>query len=124
MPELNRELLQIVGRTTMDCHMHVDVLMRRQAGERIAMFLHELLQRYQRGGQPGLEMHLPMSREEVAHYLGLALETVSRGFTRLQDDGVIAVAGRAVQILDASELRRIALLPPDDGSEPPLARQA
>jgi CRP/FNR family transcriptional regulator len=124
MPELNRELLQIVGRTTMDCHMHVDVLMRRQAGERIAMFLHELLQRYQRSGQPGLEMHLPMSREEVAHYLGLALETVSRGFTRLQDDGVIAVAGRAVQILDASELRRIALLPPDDGSEPPLARQA
>ena len=41
-------------------------------------------------------------------FLGLALETVSRGFTRLQEDGVIAVDGRRVEILDAAELDRIA----------------
>jgi CRP/FNR family transcriptional regulator len=124
-PGLSRELLQVFGRTAMDCHAHVDVLLRRQAGERIAMFLHGLLLRFQRDSSTSLELNLPMSREDVGRYLGLALETVSRGFTRLQDDGVIAVAGRAVRILNPDELRRIALLPPSGtDSEPPLERQA
>jgi CRP/FNR family transcriptional regulator len=37
----------------------------------------------------------------------LALETVSRGFTRLQEDGVIAVHGRKVEIIDMPELERL-----------------
>ena len=53
-------------------------------------------------------LKLPMSREDIAHYLGLALETVSRGFTRLQDDGVIAVHGRRIEIVDAEALERLA----------------
>ena len=39
--------------------------------------------------------------------LGLALETVSRGFTRLQEDGVIGVQGRHVEILNPQELDRL-----------------
>ena len=49
-----------------------------------------------------------MSREDIARYLGLALETVSRGFTRLQDDGVIEVTGRQVEVLDPERLTRMA----------------
>jgi CRP/FNR family transcriptional regulator len=49
-----------------------------------------------------------MSREDIARFLGLALETVSRGFTRLQDDGIIAVTGRRVEIVDAIALSRLA----------------
>jgi CRP/FNR family transcriptional regulator, anaerobic regulatory protein len=49
-----------------------------------------------------------MSREDIAHYLGLALETVSRGFTKLQEDGVIEVVGRRIEIRDAAELARLA----------------
>jgi CRP/FNR family transcriptional regulator, anaerobic regulatory protein len=64
-----------------------------------------------------------MSREDVGRYLGLALETISRGFTKLQDEGVIEVAGRTVKILDVEQLRRIAQLP-DTNHEPPLQRQA
>ena len=41
-----------------------------------------------------------MSRDEIARYLGLVLETVSRGFSRLHEDGVIEVRGRRVRILD------------------------
>lgn len=125
VPDLNRELLQVVGRTAMGCHAHVDVLMRRQATERIALFLHDLMARFQRNEQMGMELVLPMSREDMGHYLGLALETVSRGFTRLQDDGVIQVDGRTVRILDQEQLRRVALLPESGGDhEPPLQRQA
>jgi CRP/FNR family transcriptional regulator len=55
-----------------------------------------------------------MNREDIASYLGLAIETVSRGFTRLQDDRVIAVSGRQVEVLDPAELARLA-----HGGEPP-----
>jgi CRP/FNR family transcriptional regulator len=54
-----------------------------------------------------VELVLPMSREEIGRFLGLALETVSRGFSRLQEDGVIAVSGRRVEILDAAALGRL-----------------
>jgi CRP/FNR family transcriptional regulator len=52
-----------------------------------------------------------MSREDIARFLGLALETVSRGFTRLQEEGVIAVHGRLVEISRADELERMAHTP-------------
>ena len=124
-PGMTRELMQVIGRTALDCQAHVDVLLRRQAGERIALFLHGLLLRYRRSQVDTVQLNLPMSREDVARHLGLALETVSRGFTRLQDEGVITVAGRAVRIVDLERLRRMALLP-DSGSgpEPSLQRQA
>jgi CRP/FNR family transcriptional regulator len=49
-----------------------------------------------------------MSREDIARFLGLALETVSRGFTRLQEDGVIDVHGRLVEVTNPAELERMA----------------
>ena len=123
-PDLGRELLQVFGRTALHCHAHVDVLMRRQAGERIALFLHEMGARLLREGAAGA-MQLPMSREDIARYLGLALETVSRGFTKLQDEGVLEVSGRVVRVLDVERLRRLAQLPESgDDREPPLERQA
>jgi CRP/FNR family transcriptional regulator len=122
-PARTRELLQIIGRDAQDSHAHVDVLMRRQASERIALFLHGMLMRFRRYDASAAEINLPMSREDVGRYLGLALETISRGFTKLQDEGVIEVAGRTVKIVDVEQLRRIAQLP-DTDHEPPMQRQA
>jgi hypothetical protein len=48
------------------------------------------------------------SRQDIAGFLGLAIGAVSRGFARLQEDGLIATTGRRVEILDAAELDRIA----------------
>jgi CRP/FNR family transcriptional regulator len=47
-----------------------------------------------------------MTREEIANYLGLVIETVSRSFTRLQEEGVIAVRGRQVRLLAAERIAR------------------
>ena len=63
-----------------------------------------------------------MSREDIARFLGLALETVSRGFTRLQEDGVIAVHGRLVEITQPAELERMAHAP-ESAPAPKLARR-
>jgi CRP/FNR family transcriptional regulator len=48
-----------------------------------------------------------MTREEIASYLGLTLETVSRLFSRLQSEGLIQVQGRAIKVLDVAALKRM-----------------
>ena len=108
LPGLQQQLLRVIGQSVGRDHDHLGMLVRRQAVERIALFLHGISERYRNIGQPASEFRLPMSRDDIAHYLGLALETVSRGFGRLQEDGVIAVLGRRIEILDAEELDRLA----------------
>ena len=92
------------------------MLVRKQASERIGLFLHSLGERLAHIGQSGTDFKLPMSRQDIARFLGLAIETVSRGFARLQQDGVIATTGRRVEILDNAELDRMA-----HGAEAPMA---
>jgi len=108
LPRLQQQLLRVIGQGMGRDQDHLNILVKRQANERIALFLHGLGERYQLIGQPGLQFKLPMSREDIANYLGLALETVSRGFTRLQDDGVISVHGRQIEISDPAQLNRLA----------------
>ena len=53
-----------------------------------------------------------MTREEIGSYLGLKLETVSRAFSRFQDEGLISVQQKHVRILDLPRLKSL-LAPPD-----------
>jgi CRP/FNR family transcriptional regulator, anaerobic regulatory protein len=108
VPSLQQQLFRVIGQSVDRDQDHLGILVRRQANERIALFLHSLGERYRNVGQSDRLFQLPMSREDIARFLGLALETVSRGFTRLQDDGVIDVTGRRVQIVNVTELLRLA----------------
>ena len=108
LPSLQRQLLRVMGQSADRDQDHVGVLSRRQAGERVALFLQGLAQRFHRIGQSSVDFRLPMSRDEIARYLGLALETVSRGFSRLHEDGVIEVRGRYVRVLDEQALHNAA----------------
>jgi CRP/FNR family transcriptional regulator len=49
-----------------------------------------------------------MSRRDLANYLGLVVETVSRLFSRLSEMGVIAVERKTIRILDPKKLRELA----------------
>jgi CRP/FNR family transcriptional regulator len=118
LPGLQRQLMRVIGQSIVLDQDHVEMLSRRHADERIALFLHGLGERLQHLGRSPLEFRLMMSREDIASYLGLAIETVSRGFTRLHEDGVIAVSGRLVEVRDANELGRRA-----HGGEPPAEQQ-
>ncbi len=108
LPSLQRQLLRVMGQSSDRDQDHLDVLSRRQASERIALFLQGLGERYRRIGFSGDDFQLPMSRDEIARYLGLALETVSRSFSRLHEDGVIEVRGRRVRIVDGAALHAAA----------------
>lgn len=108
LPGLQQQLMRVIGQSVSRDQDHLKMLVRRQANERIALFLVGLCDRLRTIGDSATQFRLPMSREDIANFLGLALETVSRGFTRLQDDGVIIVMGRKVGIRDAVELQRLA----------------
>lgn len=46
-----------------------------------------------------------MTREEIGSYLGLKLETVSRAFSKLQDENIIVVDNKHIEIKDIARLR-------------------
>ncbi len=108
IPGLQQQLMRVIGMTLDRDQDHRGLLVRRQANERIALFLHGLSERLKTIGRDPLRIRLPMSRIDIANYLGLALETVSRGFTRLEEDGLIDVHGRHVELIDAAALTRLA----------------
>ena len=78
------------------------------ADERLAAFLVSLSRRYARRGSSPTRLRLTMTRTDMANYLRLASESVSRGFRRLQDDGLVAVDRRDVDILDLPRLEGMA----------------
>lgn len=78
------------------------------ADERLAAFLLTLAKRYAERGFPADALHLAMSRGDIANYLRLAAETVSRVLRRFQDQGLILVDGRDVAILGRDALYELA----------------
>ncbi|HMB56588.1 MAG TPA: helix-turn-helix domain-containing protein [Arenimonas sp.] len=108
VPGLQHQLLRIMGQSMGRDQQHIELLGRRNAQERMATFLHQLSERYRALGRPGDSFLLPMSREDIASYLGLVIETVSRTLSKMQDDGVIAVHGREMKILDGERLNGLA----------------
>ncbi|MDE1918421.1 cyclic nucleotide-binding domain-containing protein [Sphingobium sp. HBC34] len=88
------------------------LLGRATARERLACFLHDVHHRSQAGagaGAPGNVIHLPMSRIDIADYLGLTKETVSREFTALRQARTIrSRPGRQLEILDMARICSLA----------------
>lgn len=119
LPGANHGLLQALGRGVGLDQDHMELLARRQALERLSVFLHQLAERRQRLGLPHRRFRLSMSRQDIASYLGLVIETVSRCFGVLQEEGVIAVDGRQLEILQPERLG----LPPARCGLPDLSRK-
>ena len=78
-----------------------------RAEERLAVFLLNLSDRYQRRGYSSTEFVLRLTREEIGSFLGMKLETVSRLLSHFQKEGLIQVQGRNLKLLDLSALRQL-----------------
>jgi CRP/FNR family transcriptional regulator len=74
------------------------------ADERMAAFLVSLSRRYAARGFSATRFRLSMTRTDMANYLRLASETVSRVLTRFQDDGLISVERRDLELLQPQRL--------------------
>ena len=107
LPALHRQIMRVVGKEiTFDQEMLM-LLGKRSADERLAAFLLSLSRRYHSRGLSATEYNLPMSRQDIGNYLGLAIETVSRLFAHFQDDGLVKVNRRQVVLRDLDRLQGI-----------------
>lgn len=78
------------------------------AEERLAAFLVGLSRRFQHRGYSAREFNLSMSRRDIANYLRLAPETVTRVLTRFEKDDLIAVERRTVKLQNLLKLHDLA----------------
>jgi CRP/FNR family transcriptional regulator, nitrogen fixation regulation protein len=98
-----RALWTLTARELQRVQKHV-LLLVRTAQERVASFLLEMADRTADTGS----VELPMSRQDIADYLGLTIETVSRTLTLLEGQAAIALpSARRVQLTNVRELRRL-----------------
>ena len=104
-PELQRQLHKVMSRELVRDQGVMMLLGTMRAEERLAAFLLNLSQRFTARGYSPSEFHLRMTRDEIGSYLGLSLETVSRLFSRFQDESLITVQQKHVRILDIPGLR-------------------
>jgi CRP/FNR family transcriptional regulator len=105
--ELQRQLHKVMSREIVRDHGVMLLLGSMRAEERLAAFLLNLTQRLQARGFSGSSLVLRMTREEIGSYLGLKLETVSRAFSKFQDDGVLEVRQRQLRVLNQEALRQL-----------------
>jgi CRP/FNR family transcriptional regulator, anaerobic regulatory protein len=105
--DLQHQFHKIMSREIVRDHGVMLLLGSMRAEERLAAFLLNLTQRLHARGFSSSALVLRMTREEIGSYLGLKLETVSRTFSKFQDDGLLEVKQRDIRILDADGLRAL-----------------
>lgn len=106
MPELQHQLRKAMSNEIVREHGVMLLLGIMSAEERVAVFLLSLSQRFAARGYSPTEFILRMSRREIASYIGLTIETVSRSLSRLRNEGLISVKQRHIVIRDLPGLKR------------------
>ena len=107
IPSLQHQMFRLLSKEIGQDTEMLALLGKSTAEERLASFLLSLSGRFKRRGFSATDFFLSMSRQEIGSYLGLALETVSRLFTRFQDEGLLKVERKHVQILDMEGLQAL-----------------
>lgn len=103
-PVLQQSLNRLMSREIVREHERVLMLCNLTAEERLASFLVGLSKRFVSRGYSAHGFMLRMSREDMASYLGLRLETICRSVARLRALGIVDLHGRLVEILDMPAL--------------------
>ncbi len=106
-PKLYQKLLDHMSKRIVEEEQHSLMLGTKNADQRLAYFLTQLSKRNSEKGLSGHDLILNMSRRDIGSYLSAAVETVSRLFTRLQDQDLIDVHGKHVHIKNFAGLEAI-----------------
>ncbi len=106
-PEVLERMHQLIAHELIIAQDQMVILGRLAAEERVAAFLLNLHQRYRRIGRESVTIPLPMLRIDIADYLGLTIETVSRTISKLARNKVILVVPDGVRVLDMKKLQAL-----------------
>ena len=108
IPALRKEIRCQGGRKHNSLQKLLMLSGKRPVDERIAVFLLNIVEKYKKRGLSPARIHLPMSRHEIANYLGMAPETLSRQFKRFQQNNLITISDKYCEINDEEALKQIA----------------
>ena len=110
LPQLGERVFEMTTTELQSAHDQMLLLGRKSASEKLCSFLLYMAEKTKLlGATPVNHAYLPMSRADVADYLGLTVETVSRQFTKLAQAGLIKLEGaHHVILLDPDALHEMA----------------
>jgi CRP/FNR family transcriptional regulator len=107
-PHLLRRVNELTVRELSQAQQHMVLLGRRSAEVRVVCFLIGWRDRLAQRRAPSRTVPLPMSRQDIADFLGLTIETVSRTFTKLERDGLIEIVPGSINLVDAARVEALA----------------
>jgi CRP/FNR family transcriptional regulator len=107
IPSLQHQMYRLLSREIGHDTDMLLLLGKKSAEERLATFLLSMSRRLRKRGLSATDFYLSMSRHEIGNYLGLAVETVSRLFTRFQEEGLLKVDRKHIQLTDMGALESI-----------------
>jgi CRP/FNR family transcriptional regulator len=107
-PNLLRRMNELAVQELNQAREHMVLLGRRSAEEKVATFLVGWRDRLVALRGTSETVPLPMSRQDIADYLGLTIETVSRTFTKLERDGIIEIIPGGVCLRNSARAEALA----------------
>lgn len=108
-PSLEHRLFQMASTEVAVARDHLLLLGRKTARERVATFLNQMVDKARCGHTTTPCVELPMTRAEIADYLGMTMETVSRVLGAFKTDGLISAASPSeITLLNPDKLKKVA----------------
>jgi CRP/FNR family transcriptional regulator len=107
-PHLLRRINELAIRELSHARDHMVLLGRRSADEKVATFLLGWRERLFSLEKSSNTVPLPMSRQDIADYLGLTVETVSRTLTKLERQGAIEIVHGGISLRDPARVEALA----------------
>lgn len=108
IPELHHQLFRIMSKEIASDQSLLMLMAQKSAEERLAAFLVNLSSRLKQRNFSEVEFNLSMSRKDIGNYLGLTIETISRTFSRFQNDGILSTQRKYVKIHKLNVLKEMA----------------
>lgn len=110
--DFQHQLIRAMSRRVLHDQWMSSLLGAQNAEQRVAAFIIAISSRFDERGLSKDQFRLPMSRDDIANYLGLAVETVSRMFKQFHNRNILMARGRNTLINDMAALRQIANIRP------------
>lgn len=104
IPGLRSQLLKIMSNEIHDDKALFLMLNKKNAEQRLAEFIVSLSKRFEMRGLASNQFLLPMTQVDIANYLGMAVETISRLFKKLSKQDLIQLNNKELKIIDLNKL--------------------
>ncbi|MDX1351443.1 MAG: fumarate/nitrate reduction transcriptional regulator Fnr [Thiomicrorhabdus sp.] len=108
IPNLNQQIMMVMGKKMQDGRLHSELLIKRNADQRVAQFIWNMAERHKGRGYAHDEFRLSILHRDVALYLGLTPETVSRILAKFNSNKIVSWKRKEVIIHNESQLKTIA----------------